>query len=437
MPQFRDDPLQFLLSLHARHGDLVRFRFAHKNCYSVRHPQDVHHVLVDQHTRYGKQTIGYQKLSLFLGNGLVTAGGTFWKRQRRIAQPAFHRKRIAAFAETMSSMGEDMMQRIAPAIARGESIEISREMMAVTLRVVASTVLSIDVEHREGQVADSVSLLLDVFNDALTRVVPIHEWFPTRTRRDWREAMRVLDSIVYDVIASRRRAGGGTADLLGMLMDAADEETGERMSDVQLRDEVMTMFMAGHETTANALTWTLYELGRRPDVVAAIHAELDRVLGGRPPALSDLQHLDLTGRVIEESMRLHPPVWLLARSVESPDQIRGHRIRPGSFLFLSPYVTHRHPEFWPDPERFDPGRFGADERKDRLRYAYYPFSGGPRVCIGNAFAEMEGKIVLASMLRRHGVELVPGHNVVADPSVTLRPKYGLRVRMLPRSVAIA
>lgn len=440
-PQFRDNPIAFILESHRSRGDIVRFRLAHRNCYLLRHPDHIHHVLVERNDNYGKQTFGYDKMRLFLGNGLVTSEGDFWRRQRRIAQPAFHRKRIAAFGQTMSDQSADMVdawERDAIETgSSGESIvrDIHNDMMRVTLRIIASTVLSLDVAQREARIGDSITTLLEVFSDSLSRIIPIHELLPTETNRRWEGARNYLDQMIYEIIEERRkgRRGEGPGDLLDMLLEASDEDTGESMSDVQLRDEVMTMFSAGHETTANALTFTLYELASHPDILAELQAEIDAVVGSDKPEFKHLEQLKLCGRVIDEGMRLHPPAWLLARSSTEEDQIGRYRIRKGSIVFMSPYSTHRHPTFWRDPERFDPDRFLPGAKKKRPRYAYLPFSGGPRVCIGSHFAEMEARIILASVVQRFDMILDQRSELHYDPSVTLRPRRGLYLRVRPRS----
>lgn len=439
---FRQDPLAFVLDVHRRCGDVARFRLAHQNCYLIRDPEHIRHVLVENHENYGKQTLGYRKMSLFLGQGLVTSEGDFWRRQRRIAQPAFHRKRIRGFGETMIRMAADLDaqwvedNREAP---EGSVRDIHHDMMAVTLRIVANTVLSIDVDEREADVGESVSTLLEVFNDSLTRVIPVHEILPTEMHRKWEKARDYLDSMIYGTIEGRRAEGDAAAndDLLGMLLTAVDEETGESMSDLQLRDEVMTMFMAGHETTANALSWTLYELARHPNVRAKLHAEVDAVLRDaqgrpRPPTLEDLNDLPYTAQIIEEGMRLHPPAWIIARSATRDDRVGDFQIRGGSIVFMSPYACHRNPAYWSEPEHFDPDRFSPEAKAKRPRYAYFPFAAGPRVCIGNHFAEMEARVVLATLAQRWDFTLDERTRIDPDPSVTLRPHHELRLRVRPR-----
>lgn len=435
MGRFRADPLRFLMDVHEKCGDVARFRMAHQNCYLLRHPNDVHHVLVENHANYGKQTVGYEKMRQLLGNGLVTSEGSFWKRQRRIAQPGFHRKRIEAFANTMATMADEMVDGWLEGEGQGGVRDVSVDMMAVTLRIVANTVLSVDVAARETEIGDAVTVILEVFDDSVRRIFPVHEHLPTATNKRWEAARNFLDQIVYGIIDARRKPGevSETDDLLDMLMNAVDEESGETMTDVQLRDEVMTMFMAGHETTANALTFALYELARHPDTMGEVQAEVDRVLGSRRATLEDLAELELCGRVMNEAMRIHPPIWLLARNAKEDDQMGPFRIRKGSIVFLSPYATHRHPAFWPEPQRFDPDRFLPEAVKARPKYAFYPFSGGPRVCIGNHFAEMEAKLILAAIAQRCTVALDESTRVDYDPSVTLRPRGGLRLKVRPRS----
>jgi cytochrome P450 len=414
----------------------ARPNFAHRNCYLLRHPDHIHHVLVEANDNYGKQTFGYEKMRLFMGNGLVTSEGDFWRRQRRIAQPAFHRKRIAAFADTMTRHAADMVAEWSDEVDGGSTMlrDVHRDMMRVTLRIIASTVLSIDVANKEGKIGDAISTLLEVFNDSLGRVFPIHEHLPTEINRRWEAARNYLDRIIYEIIDERRKGGRGEGpgDLLDMLLEAVDEDTGESMSDTQLRDEAMTMFAAGHETTANALAFTLYELARHPDVLAELQAEVDHIVGDAAPALEHLEGLDLCGRVIEESMRLHPPAWLIARSATHDDFVGRYRIREGSIVFIAPFAVHRHPSFWRNAERFDPDRFLPSAKKERPRYAYMPFSGGPRVCIGNHFAEMEARLILAAIVQRFDVALDESTVLNYDPSVTLRPHTGLNLRVLPR-----
>ena len=433
VPQFQRDPIETMLGLAQTHGDFVSFRMGPRPAYLVRAPEDVKAILVDRHRSFGKNTPGYDKMRVFMGEGLVTSQGDFWRRQRRIAQPAFHRKRIAGFADTMGTLAQTLALEWEARAARGERFDLATDMMRYTLWVVASTVLSMDVGDQAEQVGADVGTLLSFFQRSVTQLFSIDEHFPTRRGRAVRAAMGRLDDAVFDVIAQRRRGVEGHGDLLTMLLEARDEETGEGMTDLQLRDEVMTMFLAGHETTANALAWTLLLLGRHPEIVARVQAELDTVLGGRTPTLEDLGALTYLGQVVDEGMRLYPPAWLIARSVEAEGEtLSGHPVRKGSMVFFSPFVSHRNPTYFPDPERFDPDRFTLEAVKARPRYAYFPFAGGPRQCIGDAFARMEAKIALAVLLSRFDLDLDHDHPIALSPSVTLRPTHGVMTRVRVR-----
>jgi cytochrome P450 len=428
LSEFRKDPVALFQKTFRAHGDFARGRFLHTPAVFAFHPDDVQRVLVDNVGNYGKQTRGYDQLRVLLGNGLVTSQGDFWLRQRRIAQPAFARRRIAGFARTMLDSTEDTLRRWGDLEASGEEIDVSAEMMQLTLRIAGLTMLSRDLEGESADIGQALTDIVEVFNENVASIIPFRRHLPTPRNLKARAASAKLDAVVYDII-ERRRAGEGGDDLLQMLVETVDEETGERMNDVQLRDEVMTMFLAGHETTANALTWTFTLLSRHPEVARKVERELDEVLGDGPLDPMRVRELGYLDRVIKESLRLMPPVWALGRRAEEADVLHGERIEPGTIVFLSPYVTHRHPEFWHNPEGFDPDRFLDDVRP---RYKYFPFAGGPRQCIGKHFAEMELALIAASVLRRFRIELSPGHPVVPQASVTLRPQFGVKARLSRR-----
>jgi cytochrome P450 len=431
----RADPLAFLTDAARRHGDVVGFRIGPIQAVLLRHPDAIKHVLVDNNHNYDKLTRGYDVLRQFLGNGLLTSDGDFWRRQRRIAQPAFHRRRIEGFAEVMVADTLDMLQRWDDVAGLGHTVDMAHEMMSLTLRIVGKTLLSTDVHDAADQVGDAVTVLNEWADGAIDSLLPVG--FPTPGTLRARGASRRLDRIIGDIIA-RRRAGEQAEDLLGMLMEAKDSETGESMTDKQLRDEVTTMFLAGHETTANALAWTFYLLSTHPDIERRVRAELDAALGGAPPRMGDLPRLPYLLQVIKESMRLYPPAWMLDRRAIEADEVLGYRVEKNTLVLCSPYVTHRHPEFWPNPEGFDPERFSAANEEARPRYAYFPFGGGPRQCIGNAFAMMEAQLILAAVLQRFRPWLAPGHPVAPETLITLRPRWGLQMGLTPvTSVAAA
>ncbi len=297
--------------------------------------------------------------------------------------------------------------------------------MRLTLRIVGETLLAYDPTNAADEVGAALAYLLPLANERSSRLFDVPPVFPTRENRKFRRALATLDSVVLRMIAERRKDAGDRGDLLSMLIEARDAETGESMNDRQLRDEAMTILLAGHETTANALTYTFLLLSRYPAALRELRAELSQVLGGRSPTFDDLPRLTLTRWTLQESMRLYPPAWIIARSANGADEIGGHEIPARSIVFVSPYVMHRHPRFWSDPEGFDPGRFA----KEPPRGAYLPFGAGPRMCIGNAFASMEAELVLATIAQRIGFELVPGAPVELQPSITLRPRHGVSMRV--------
>ncbi len=422
---FRSDPIGLLMAAQRDHGDVVRLRLGHITAHLISHPRGIRHVLQTRHLHYTKRTRGYTKLREILGDGLLTNDGDFWLRQRRTMQPAFHRERIQGFGSLMARAVSSMLDAWERRVGAGTlQLDVAREMMALTLRIVAEALFGAAVEPVAGDVDQALGVALHVTNDRVKQAFDLPAWLPTPGNLRFRRAMRVLDGVVEGMIRQRRR-GEVRDDLLSMLMEARDPETGQGMSDRQLRDEVMGVFLAGHETTANALTWTLYLLSQHPDEEARLHSEVVRVLDGRPASHEDVKQLPVANMVIQESMRLFPPAWLFGRCPTEDEEIEGFRMPAGSLVFLSPYVTHRHPEFWPDPERFSPERFAPERIATLDRFAYFPFGGGPRLCIGAPFANLEMLIVLSSIVQRFRLRLAPGAVVEAEPLVTLRPRHGM------------
>jgi len=430
LPDVRRDMLG-LFDRAAELGDVVLMKFPGRVAHLIVHPDQVKQVLVDDHRKFGKQTRGYQMLRIALGQGLVTSEGDFWRRQRRIAQPAFHHQRIQAFAELMAKATAEMLDdwQTRPA---GSVIDVDEEMMAVTLRIVGLALMGVDLCDETDAVGASVTSVLEETVHRITHPLTPPLFVPTRRNRRLRSALSTMHQMIGDLIAARRRVPGEHADLLGMLMDARDEETGEGMTDEQLRDEVMTMVSAGHETTANTLSWALHLLCGAPEAEATLAAEVKQVLGGEAPSLESLGRLAFTEAAVKESMRLRPPVWMLARSVEAPVTVKGVELPMGSMVFLAPWLTHRDARFWSQPLQYRPQRFLNGETDEQPKYAYFPFSGGPRMCIGNSFAMMEAKILLSAIIQRFTLQAVPGEVVVPEPTITLRPKDGLRMRLMPR-----
>lgn len=428
LPALRD-PLSFLKKAHAEHGDVVRFRFGHLDYHMVSDPEAIRHVLVDNAKNYTKSR-NYDGLKLVLGRGLLTSEGDEWRKQRKLAQPAFHRDRLAGLASRMSEATGDMLARWRAEDDGAGAFCAHEEMMRLTFRIVGLTLLSTDVDGDAREVGDALGVAMHFANDYVESLVPIPTWLPTPDNFRFRKAMKTLDRVVYRIIQERRVSGTEHGDLLDMLMSAREEGTDRAMSDVQLRDELLTLVLAGHETTANLLSFTFMMLSRHPDVARRLHDEAVSVLGGgdgRPATLEDVPRLSYAKMVLEEVLRLYPPAWSFERQATAPDVIGGYAVDRGAIVAVCPYVLHRHPLYWDNPEGFDPERFTPERSAGRPRYAYVPFGAGPRTCIGNHFAMMEAQIILAMVAREYRLDLVSAHDVVLDPVITLRPKTGIKV----------
>jgi len=439
LPAIHRDMLRVFETAHRLHGPVVQLRAATVQLVTLVDPDDWQKVLVSEKDDFSKQTRGYEKLRLVLGDGLVTSEGSFWRRQRRIAQPAFHRRTIEGMAETFAGASLDLARSWQAAAERGAQLDVAAEMMRLTLRIVGLTMFSRDIRDEAGQIGDDLGVLLHEFSRVTQTPLPFPEYLPLPSSvRFWRSRGR-LRAYVDAIIAERRASGASGTDLLGMLMETTDADTGERMTDAQLRDEVMTVLLAGHETTANALAWTLWLLSTHPQALAPVVAEIDAVVGDAAPSMAMLARLPQTAAALDEAMRLYPPVWLLGRMTERDTTLGGYHIPRGRLVFMSPWALHRSPTLWPDPERFDPTRFVADPVTGKTRQvhklAYAPFSAGQRKCIGDHFARMEALTALAVLLRRFELTLRPGWVVEAEPTLTLRPKGGLPMTLRPRDRA--
>ena len=424
--EMRRDPLRLLTEARRRHGDFVRFRLGPYRIYLLAHPDYIEHVLQKNPRNYLKD--GYEHIKI-VGNGLLSSEGDFWRGQRRIVQPVFHRERLKSMARTMTATTEDMLQRWRyHATDSAEPLDVDVEMSRLTLEITGRTLFSADVTGNAGEVGRALQTVLTLGFQRTGRFLPVPLVVPTPDNRRYRAAVRKLNGVVDGLIAERRQSGEGRQDLLSMLLEARDEN-GEGMSPRQTREEAMTILTAGYETTARALTWTWYLLASHPEAREKLDKEVDEVLGGRAPGFEDLGRLSYTEMVFKESMRLLPPVWGLSRLVAEEDEVGGYRVPKGSRVVLSQYVTHRHPDFWGEPEKFDPERFAPEAVAGRPKYAHFPFSGGPRQCVGKEFAIMEAKLILAAIAQRYRLFLVPGHPVEPEPSFTLKPRYGVRMTL--------
>jgi cytochrome P450 len=431
---FQADPLGHMGALVRQYGPAVRIRFVFNwYGYILVHPDHNKHILQDNNKNYTKQAPSLLVTKPLLGNGLVTSDGDFWRRQRRLIQPAFHRQRIAGFGATMTTAAETMIQRWQGAAERGETLDIDKEMMRLTLEVAGKTLFSMDLTGEAEQVGQAITFASRYIAEASIKPFAVYtiNW-PTPGGLRLRRAISLLDRVVQKIVDTRRRDNRDEGDLLSMLLQARDEETGAGMDDRQVRDEVMTLLLAGHETTSNTLTWTLYLLSQHPEIAERLRTEVDQVLAGRTPTIEDLAHLPYTRMVIEEAMRLYPPAYVIARLGVEPDVVGGYDIPAQAIITMSPYLTHRLPEFWPQPEKFDPERFTPDKVAERPRYAYIPFGGGPRQCIGNVFALTEAQLVLALIMQRARLSLAPGYQAELEQMITLRPRHGLPMRVTLR-----
>lgn len=413
-----------------RLGDIVELKFPARIAFVFNHPNHAKHIFVDHYRNYGKQTRGYHLLRMVLGQGLVTSEGEFWRRQRRIAQPAFQHGRIAHFGEVMSEETERMLarwDRESPA-----ALDLDHALMTLTLTIVGRCLMSADLSDESDAVGQAVTVMLRQTVYRLTHPLMLPLGFPTPKNRAFLASRAELDRLVYGIIEERRLGKlPPKPDLLSMLIEAKDEETGEGMTDLQLRDEVMTMILAGHETTANALNWTFYLLAQHPRVSERLLEEVSS-LGSGPLGVAELARLPYTEGVIKEAMRLYPPVWIIARSATEADVIDGVSIPAGAMCFVSPWTHHRDPRFFEAPLEFRPERFLGEAEAAIGKYSYFPFAMGPRVCIGNGFAMMEARLLLSAIHRRYALALSPEVRVELEPSITLRPRHGLKMALKRR-----
>ena len=418
----RRDPLGFLTRTAREHGDVARFRMGPVELHLVNRPEWIRDVLVTHAASFHKGR-GLERAKRLLGEGLLTSEDPIHLRQRRMMQPAFHARRIAGYADAMVALAD----RAASRWAAGEIRDVAAEMTRLTLAIVGRTLFDADVESEADEIGAALTTALGLFGRTFT--LPYFELLdrlPLPMNRRFDRAKARIDATIGRLIAERRRAPGG-ADLLSLLVSASDTEgDGGGMTDAQVRDEAITIFLAGHETTANALAWTWYLLARNPEAESRLHAEVD-ALGGRAPSAADLPRLPWTETVLAEAMRLFPPAWIIGRRAVDPYAIGGFDVPKGSIVVVCQWVTHRDARWFPDPERFDPERFGPAAKEARPKFAYFPFGGGPRVCIGEGFAWMEGVLVLAAIARRWRLRLAPGQEIVPAPSITLRPRDGIRM----------
>jgi len=424
----RRNPLNFLTQLSRDYGDIVHFKIGPQNIVLLNNPEMIKDVLVTQSHKFAKGR-GLQLAKRLLGEGLLTSEGEFHRRQRRLAQPAFHRQRIVSYGKVMVECAARMADRWLD----GATIDIAPEMSRLTLAIVGKTLFDADVESEAREIGQALTETIRVWRLSTLPYGELLEKLPLPSTRRFQAARTRLDATIYRFIEEHRAAGVDRGDLLSMLLTAKDAEgDGGSMTDEQLRDEAMTIFLAGHETTANALTWTWYLLAQHPEAAAILQDELRDVLSGRNPTVEDLPRLSYTEMVLAESMRLFPPAWIIGRRALDDYEVNSYLIPAGSLVLMSQYVMHRDPRYYPDPNRFDPSRWSAEAKAVRPKFSYFPFGGGPRVCLGESFAWMEGVLVMAALAQRWQMQLVPGQRVEPQPLITLRPKFGMRMLLRRR-----
>jgi cytochrome P450 len=416
------DRLGMMTSAADRYGDAVRLPVGHKTLYFFNHPDHAKHVLADNAANYRKG-IGLVHARRALGDGLLTSEGELWRRQRSVIQPAFQSRRIAGQAGAVAEEAARLVERLRAHAGRGP-VDVVGEMTALTLGVLGRTLLDADL-HRYAGLGDAFAAVQDQAMFELETLSSVPAWVPLPHQVRFRRARRHLQRVVDQLVAARGDDLEGRADVLSRLIESTRRETDPRVGRQRLRDELVTLLLAGHETTASTLSWTLSLVDRHPDVAERLHAEAREVLGDRLPEFADLRRLRYTTMVVEESMRLYPPVWLLPRAAVAPDVIGGHRVPAGADVLICPYTMHRHPAFWPAPDRFDPERFAPEATAGRPRYAYIPFGGGPRFCVGNHLGMMEAVFVLALLSRHLRLTAVPGRAARPEPMLSLRIRGGL------------
>ena len=421
------DNVQTFMDAWREYGDIVHFR-GPLTINLLVHPDYAQRVLRDNYLNYPRPTFVADKLKSIVGEGLVAAEGSRWQHARRHSQPAFHPDLINTSAQIFTESTSEMLTGWEKKVERGEPFDVKSEMMHLTLTNLGKALFKANWGEQVNKVEPIVALALSHTHKRLTSPVDPQR-FPLKSTKAFNAGLSSLDEIIFGEINDRRANMDGGSDLISILLQVKDEETGEGMTDEQVRDEVIGFFIAGHETVSSAMSWTWYLLSQNPESWRRMSAEVNEVLGDRTPTADDVPKLEYTTRVLLESMRLYPPIFVLMRCAQEDDEVGGYHVPAGSNIVLCPYVTHRHPDFWPNPEGFDPDRFTPERSAGLHRMAYFPFSGGPRKCIGNAFAMMQMPIILAMVTQRFRVNLVPGEKAVPEPAISLRPRDPLMMTL--------
>ena len=431
MLQLRKERINFFINQQKELGDIYQVKIPTRKVVVITDPEWIKYVLVDNNKNYGK-SFAYDSIKLFLGNGLLTSEGEFWKRQRRLAQPAFHKEKLALMFQNMVEQTTKCLQSLEKQADTNQPVNLSSELYKLTLDIVNSTLFYNEVDNT----TDKIYKLVSNGNEHITRRVDnplqLPEWVPTPNRIKERQILKEMDEVFFSVIENRRKKQVQHEDLLSMLMDARDEDTGETMSNRQLRDEILTIFVAGHETTQIALGWTFYLLTQHPDKLKILMDEIDRELKGELPTPQTIRGLHYLKHVVDESMRCYPPAWIMGRKSIENDVINGYEIPAETNVVMPIYVVHHDKRVWENPNDFVPERFAMENLKDKHKYSYFPFGGGPRLCIGNNFAIQEMQVCMAMILQKFRVEVEPDFVPELEPLVTLRPKNEIFAKIYKR-----
>jgi cytochrome P450 len=425
---FKNDPINFMMNSAAQHGDMVLFKLLNKKIYFLNNPEYVRHVMQNNHKNYVKSP-GYKPLRLLGGMGIFTSDGEKWLRQRKLYQPAFSHKSIETYSKSVIQNTNDLLDDWNNQAEKGDTINISRDMMKVTMAIISETLFSTKIDY-ESDLWDSVSYALGWINDrALKNPFVLPANWPTPKNRKFHAAVDHLNSLVYKIIEEKQNNNANPGDLLSRFMNPGGDLEG--LNAEELRDEVMTVFIAGHETSANVLMWVFYELCRHPEIEALIFEEVNS-LGNRDLKYTDLYHLEYTAQVLNEVMRLYPPVWHMGRQNLAPDKIGAYEIPAGSHVRMSPLVLHRHPAYWENPNDFNPNRFSKENMDTQKPFSFIPFGAGPRLCAGRNFAMMEMVLILAKAVQRFKIESDENYFVEMGPLMTLRPKDDIAIKLARR-----
>jgi cytochrome P450 len=429
--QMKTNPFQALCDWQRDYGDLASFRLATRHFYLISHPKLIEQSLVKQSDVFVKMYDPKKPngLALVLGQGLVTSQGELWQRQRRLMQPVFQRSNLASLLPQIVTAGNNLLNKWR-LLGEGSQVNLADEMMRLTLEVITQTMFGTSVLDKIDRIAPALDTLLRYAAKSVMNPLRIPLCIPTEANREFNAASALLDEVIYGIIGQRRSQAAKHNDLLDMLLNASDDH-GELMSDKQIRDEVITIFTAGHETTANLLTWTLYLLVRHPDVLAKLRQEFDALLHGEIPTAEDLQQLVYTRAVLNESMRLRPPVGIMMRKIVKDTEVDSYSLKQGRLAMFSIYNIHHHPDFWPEPEQFDPERFLSAESR---RFSFMPFGTGERICIGNHFALLESQVLLSMIIQHFDMQLLNTDEAEIEMAVTLKPKGRLPVKLTARKL---